>query len=176
MTDTNVFGAPWDQKLTWLTLLFSAILLGATALMIWIGQTRIPVGPVRVIVFLNGLIPIGGLFVCALLAPRSYAIRNGTLRINRWLAPIEIPLASVEAVEALPVERLAGARRTLGNGGLFGYYGQFRSPALGSFRMYATRGDGYVLVRAGRLYVVTPQSPDLFIERLNHERALVRGG
>ncbi len=36
--------------------------------------------------------------------------------------------------------------------------------------MYATRSDGYVLVRADRPYVLTPESPDLFVETLDRER------
>ena len=36
--------------------------------------------------------------------------------------------------------------------------------------MYATRGDGYVLVRAAHPYVLTPDSPDRFIETLKRGR------
>ncbi len=52
-------------------------------------------------------------------------------------------------------------------GGLFGYYGRFRSATLGSYRLHATRGTGLVLVRtATSTHVLTPEPPDDFAEVL----------
>ncbi|HEX9426839.1 MAG TPA: PH domain-containing protein [Candidatus Polarisedimenticolia bacterium] len=175
MTDTMAFDAPWDQRLVMITTLCTIVLLGAAALLVWVGLTRIPVTPVRIFFLLNGLLPIAILAFCAMLAPRGYQIRNGTLRIERFVGSIDIPLEAIDAVEALPAQQVAGSRRTMGNGGLFGYYGRFRNAALGEFRMYATRGDGYVLLRGRTPYVLTPQAPELFIQAVNRERASIHG-
>ncbi len=60
-----------------------------------------------------------------------------------------------------------GAVRMMGNGGLFGYYGTFRSGRLGAFSAYATDWKFGVVVRTGgKTFVVTPEEPEMFITRL----------
>lgn len=102
------------------------------------------------------------------LAPRAFTIGAGKLRVERnaWRA-VEIPLARVRSVGLVPPEGVRGAIRLFGTGGLFGYYGLFRSRALGRFRLHATRGSGYVGVRtADALFVLTPERPEAFVEVL----------
>jgi PH (Pleckstrin Homology) domain-containing protein len=171
MSGSALFGAPWDQKLTMLTILFSTLMLGSTGLVVWLALTRVPVAPIRLLMILGAVVPVAAFVIAAMMGPRGYAIADGRLRIDRLIRPIEIPLSSIRSVERLPPDRLAGSLRTLGSGGLFGYYGTFRNEELGEYRMYATRGDGYVLVRADRPYVLTPESPDVFVETLDRERA-----
>ena len=97
--------------------------------------------------------------------------RRFSLTIDRLLGSVEIPLATIQSAEILEAGRLAGSLRTLGSGGLFGYYGRFRNQVLGRYRMYATRGDGYVLIRASQSFVLTPDSPGRFIEAIDRGRA-----
>ena len=170
MTHTALFTAPWDQKLTLITVVTSTLLLAAGALSIWMALTLVPSGAGRAVILVGGLIALAAFLLGILLAPRGYTIANGRLTIDRILCPVEIPLESIQAAERLPADRLAGSWRTLGSGGFFGYYGRFSNRALGSYRMYATRGDGCVLVRAERLYVLTPDSPERFIESLARGR------
>jgi hypothetical protein len=170
MTNSALFTAPWDQKLMLVTVVTTALLLLGSTLAIWMALKYVPSGPGRGLVLAGGLIPLAAFLLGILLAPRGYSIADGRLTIDRFVHPVEIPLASIKAVERLPAERLAGSWRTLGSGGFFGYYGRFRNPTLGSYRMYATRGDGLVLVRAEQAYVLTPDSPDRFIEALNRDR------
>jgi len=176
MTHTALFTAPWDQKLTLITVVTSTLLLAAGALSIWMALTLVPSGAGRAVILLGGLIAIAAFLLGILFAPRGYTIANGRLTIDRILSPVEIPLESIQTAERLPADRLAGSWRTLGSGGFFGYYGRFRNRALGSYRMYATRGDGCVLVRAERLYVLTPDSPERFIETLARGRGEAGAG
>ncbi len=176
MDDSVVFNTPWDQKLTALTILISAILLGATIVISWLALTREASASFRLFLTLNAIILLGVFVAGALLAPRGFALGGGSLRIKRSILPIEIPLASIRSVERLAPEGLAGSTRTLGSGGFFGYYGRFRNRTLGDYRMYATRGEGYVLVRADCPYVLTPASPDRFIEALNRARGATSQG
>lgn len=171
MTDWTVFEAPWDQRLTAITLGASLMLLGATALVIWVAMTRIPSSIMRMVLLAGALIPLATFVLGALLAPRRYALGNGRLTIERRLGSIEIPFASIRSAERLEGVRLTDSWRVLGSGGLFGYYGRFRNKKLGDFRMYATRGQGYVLVRADNPYVLTPDSPERFIEAINRGRS-----
>jgi len=176
MSESGFFAAPWDQKLTALTLLFSAITLGATGLLVWIGLTRVPPTAVRAFLVANALVPLGVFAAAALMAPRGYQVGTDGLRVRRPVLPVTIPAASIRQVERIAPDLVAGALRTLGTGGFFGYYGRFRSRGLGDFRMYATRSDGYVLVRADRLYVLTPESPDAFVDALDRARQSAAGG
>lgn len=170
MTNPGMFTAPWDQKLTLVTVVGSALLLLGAALAAWVALAVVSSGAGRALLLFGGVFSLAALAGSILLAPRGYTIADGRLTIRRLVRPVEIPLASIQAVELLPAERLARSLRTLGSGGLFGYYGRFRNAALGDYRIYATRGDGYVLVRAALPYVLTPDSPDRFIEALNRGR------
>jgi len=170
MTDTALFSAPWDQKLTLLTVAASALLLLGATVAIWVALAMLPPGPGRILILSGGVLSLAALVVGALLAPRGYTVSDDRLTIDRLLGSVEIPLATIQSVEILPAGRLAGSLRTLGSGGLFGYYGRFRNQALGSYRMYATRGDGYVLVRASQSFVLTPDSPGRFVEAIDRGR------
>ena len=170
MTHSDLFTAPWDQKLTLITVVTSALLLAAAVLSTWAGLTKAPAGAGRAVILLGGAVALTAFILGLLLAPRGYTIADGRLTIDRLVRSIEIPLSSIENVERLPADHLAGSWRTLGSGGFFGYYGRFRNETLGSYRMYATRGDGYVLVRAALPYVLTPDSPERFIETLERGR------
>jgi hypothetical protein len=170
MTDTALFSAPWDQKLTVMTVACSALMLLGATVAVWASLAIIPPGAGRAITLAAAVLSVAALVFGALLAPRGYIVSGDRLTIDRLLRPVEIPLASIQSVELLPADSLGGSMRTLGSGGLFGYYGRFHNRTLGSFRMYATRGDGYVLVRAAQTYVLTPDSPGRFVEAINRGR------
>jgi Bacterial PH domain len=175
MTDTALFSAPWDHRLTLITVAGSTLLLLGAALAFWVSLTRVPPGPGRLLILAGGALSLGAFVFGLLLAPRGYTVSGDRLTIDRLLRPVEIPLAAIRSVEILSPDRLAGSSRTLGSGGLFGYYGRFRSQALGSYRMYATRGDRYVLVRAAQPFVLTPDSPERFIEAIDRSRGAGAG-
>lgn len=170
MTNPDMFTAPWDQKLTLVTVVVSTLLILGAALAAWVALAVVSSGAGRAALLCGGVFSLAALAGSILLAPRGYTIADGRLTIRRLVRPVEIPLASIRTVEPLPAGSLSRSLRTLGSGGLFGYYGRFRNSALGDYRMYATRGDGYVLVRAALPYVLTPDSPDRFIEALNRGR------
>lgn len=171
MHDSMTFDAPWDGKLTLVTTLVAVLLGGAILFLIWLALARMPSLPLRIFLLFDAAVVTGVFVVTALLAPRGYAIGEKTFRIDRRLGAIEIPVSSIREVGPLPPESLKGTWRTLGSGGFFGYYGRFRNRTLGSFRMYATRSEGYVLVRADQPYVLTPDFPDRLIAELRSRGA-----
>jgi hypothetical protein len=158
------FGAPWDRQLLTSTI----ALLGVIAFTAIAGVSGALKANLRgiawaVSVFTAG-IAIGGWA----LAPRGFAIGDGRLRIlrNGWPSTV-IPLDAIRTVGVLDPDALRGSLKLLGMGGLFGYYGLFRSPTLGSYRLHATRAGGLVMVRTeGRTLVLTPEPPDAFAEAL----------
>jgi hypothetical protein len=101
------------------------------------------------------------------LAPRGYTIAGGELTVDRPLFPVSIPLASIRALNLMTRAEAGTFLKVAGAAGLFGHYGRFYSRPLGSFRLYATRRDQLVVIdaEAGR-YVVTPVTPERFIEAL----------
>jgi hypothetical protein len=162
------FEAPWDRQL----LLGSAILgsvmaaLAAGVLALGLALSRgdlellwpFLVGPVLIALVVAG---------AWLLAPRGFAIEGRDLVVLRPIRPVRIPLQEIRAVEPLPPEAVAFALRVGGNGGMFGYYGQFWNRRLGSFRMYATRRSGLVRVGTGReVFVLSPGDPEAFVDAL----------
>ncbi len=97
---------------------------------------------------------------------RGYSIEHGTLLIQRPFFSKSIQLGQDLSVTRDP-EAGKGAVKVAGNGGLFGYYGSFRSKRLGSFTVYATDWKfGVVVKTGGKTFVVTPDEPDMFISRL----------
>jgi hypothetical protein len=140
------------KALTWVVVL----LAGVVPLLVW---SLVPGGPI------GGPRGPGGPGVGAA-RWASLEIEGGELRILRraWRSAA-YPLSSVEEVALLPPRALAGAVRTFGNGGLFGYYGWFYRK--GAFRLFATRSDRLVeVVAGGKRVVVSPDEPGRFVEGL----------
>lgn len=97
---------------------------------------------------------------------RGYSIEHGTLLIQRPFFSKSIRLGPDLSVTHDP-EAGKGAVKVSGNGGLFGYYGSFRSRKLGLFTAYATDWKyGVVLKTGGKTFVVTPDEPEMFMTRL----------
>lgn len=97
---------------------------------------------------------------------RGYSIEQGTLTIQRPFLHKSIRLGQDLSVTRDP-EAGKGAAKVAGNGGLFGYYGSFRSRKLGLFTAYATDWKfGVVVKTGGKTFVVTPDEPDMFMSRL----------
>jgi hypothetical protein len=171
MTGSTAFAAAWDRRLTRLTWGVGGLTAAGTLAVIVLALS-VEAGPrARAVMLAAALAPLATLALAALLAPRGYSIEASSLRIERRLGSTAIPFASIRRVEPLPAERLAGAWRVFGTAGLFGYFGRFRSRPLGSFRMYATRSDGYVLVEADQPVVLTPDRPTEFVAELRRRLA-----
>ena len=83
MTDTALFSAPWDQKLTLLTVAGSTLLLLGATLAGWVSLTMVPPGPGRILILAGGVLSLGALVFGALLAPRGYTVAGDRLTIDR---------------------------------------------------------------------------------------------
>ncbi len=109
MSVSALFGAPWDQKLTMLTILFSTLMLGSTGLVVWLALTRVPAAPIRLLMILGAVVPVAAFVIAAMMGPRGYAIADGRLRIDRLIRPIEIRLSSIRSVEGRSGRSARGA-------------------------------------------------------------------
>jgi hypothetical protein len=160
------YAAPWDRKLRLSTGLFVLLMAGLGA---WIASQLLGAdpealpGPLAAVPVLLGAIVV----LAWALSPRGFAVEAGRVRVERRLWPVEIPLAEVRAVEALPDGVLGRSVRVWGAGGAFGYYGRFWSRRLGHYRLYATRCTGLVrLVTARETFVLSPEPAARFVEDL----------
>jgi hypothetical protein len=91
-------------------------------------------------------------------SPRGYAIDSGSLIIKRLVGNIRMPLETLREVRAGAPADFTGCIRLAGNGGLFGYYGLFRTAKLGKSSWYITNRSRTVIVRTDSKTLVL--SPD----------------
>ena len=114
-----------------------------------------------------GVVMGGVLLFCYLFGPQRYRLTANSLVIVRPIGNKHISLARLEEVRPLAPEELRWSLRTFGNGGLFGFYGNFWNSKLGLMTWYATRRSNYVLVRtASASLVLTPDDPNGFLAAL----------
>ncbi len=98
---------------------------------------------------------------------RGYSLEPGRLVIQRPFFSKSIPLETNVSARPDP-EANKGTVRVAGNGGLFGYYGTFRSRKLGLFTAYATNWRSSIVIETGgRTLVVTPEETEMFLSRLS---------
>lgn len=133
-----------------------------------------PGAAIRFVPLVFLVVPILILFVVWLGAPRGFSVDDSSVRVERRLGLLSIPLRSIREVrEIVPPVYF---QRSGGVGGFFGYVGDYRHPQLGKVQLFATRSDGQVLLDTGLIrYVLTPGSPAAFVAEVR-KRAGQRPG
>jgi hypothetical protein len=118
---------------------------------------------VFVIVFLitrNALVGIVGL--CAILlayaySPQSYVVSGPAILIKRLIGTVRVPLDGIRELRAGTAADFRRCIRLWGSGGLFGYYGWFRTARLGKSRWFMTnRSNSVILVTGEGTIVLSP--------------------
>jgi hypothetical protein len=98
----------------------------------------------------------------------GYVVSTTDLAIQRILWVTHVPLVGLRRVYLDP-GICKGAVRVIGNAGLFGFTGLYRSRQLGRFRLFATDlSQSVVLVLPGRTVVITPAAAVTFVEHIQH--------
>jgi hypothetical protein len=97
-------------------------------------------------------------------SPRSYTISEGSIIVKRLIGSARIPVSGIREARIATPDDFRGCIRLFGNGGLFGYYGQFRTAKLGICTWYVTNQSHAVVVvtRAGTS-VFSPDDVDGFL-------------
>ncbi len=108
-------------------------------------------------------------FTAYLYMPLDYKITNEELIIHRFVKNIHIPRKNIVSAESVDKEMISWSLRTMGVGGLFGYYGRFMNYRIGNMIWYATRKDRAVLIRTvnDEKIILTPDEPEQFLAALN---------
>lgn len=100
-------------------------------------------------------------------APRGYVVGDGFLTVQRPVGSVRIPLDDIrEARPAAPGD-LSGCIRLMGSGGVFGYFGLFRTSKLGVSRWFVTdRSKAIVVFTSPRTLVLSPADTDGFLKAI----------
>lgn len=118
------------------------------------------------IIFVALLFP---LLICLAYAysPRGYVLSGGAIAIQRLIGNIRLPLAEIREIRMGTPDDFTGLVRVRGSGGLFGYYGLFRTAKLGKCYWYVTnRSKTVIVVTQKRTLVLSPDDLQGFIEAL----------
>jgi hypothetical protein len=79
-------------------------------------------------------------------SPRSYAVVGRTIIVNRLIGNVRIPLENLREARVSTPDDVTGCIRLWGSGGMFGYFGLFRTTKLGKCTWYVTRRDRMIVV------------------------------
>ncbi len=128
-------------------------------------------------VVIHNLIAVGILVVVLALsfayAPRGYEISESAITVKRLIGDVRVPLENLRAVRRVTQDDLRGTVRLWGSGGLFGYYGLFRTSKLGRCTWYATnRKNLIVAIGASKTTVFSPDDVDGFLKAIREEAQL----
>ncbi len=116
------------------------------------------------------------LVLCYLWSPRGYTVDGGLLTVHRAIGAARIPLAGASELRPATWDDYRGTIRLFGNGGLFGYYGLFRTEKLGKCTWYVTdRSRAVVIVTPAKTVLVSPADPDSFISAVQSQTPVPPG-
>jgi hypothetical protein len=97
-------------------------------------------------------------------SPRGYSIVDRSIIVRRLVGDVRIPLDDIRELRAAAADDLRGCIRLWGSGGLFGWYGLYRTSKLGMCRWYVTnRGNAVVVIAGRKTTVFSPDDADGFI-------------
>ena len=89
---------------------------------------------------------------------KNYEITEDKFLINRPIGKISINLADIKAYKIYDPSIAVESMRSFGNGGIFGYYGKFYNPNIGSMTYYTTQKKNRILIMTfqGDKIVISP--------------------
>jgi len=97
-------------------------------------------------------------------SPRGYEIWGRSIVVRRLMGNVSVPLDEVRELRKATAEDFRGCIRLWGNGGLFGYYGLFRTATLGKCTWYVTnRRNVVVLVTGAKTVLFSPDDVEGFL-------------
>jgi hypothetical protein len=97
-------------------------------------------------------------------SPRAYVVSARQVVVKRLIGDVVFALEGLAEMRRAGGDDMRGCVRIWGNGGLFGYYGLFRTSGLGRCTWYVTRrSNAVVLVTNRRTALFSPDDVDGFL-------------
>lgn len=152
----------WSKTVWVITFALFGLWIGVSGWILWnICVENDPTMYLLILLEFNAIM-LPCIIICEGLAPQRLEISSKKIVILRRFKNVAIFSYQVQSVEALPKNALRGAIRTFGVGGLFGYYGNYYTTRIGSFKLYATSFDNLFLIRlkSGKKIVISCSEPD----------------
>jgi hypothetical protein len=103
-----------------------------------------------------------------LYAPLTYEITNDSIEIVRRINTFRIARKEILSIEKLSEEEMGRAWRMMGNGGMFGYTGWFRSSKQGKMRWFVTQRKNYIsiVLNNQQKFILSPDDTNAFMEAI----------
>ena len=103
---------------------------------------------------------------CYLYRPLKYVVESDKIIIKRPFRDKVIGITKVKEVYTIKKDSMGWVLKTFSNGGLFGYYGEFKSGRYGQMTWYATKRSNYIMLETSdhEKIVLTPDNPDMVKE------------
>ncbi len=97
-------------------------------------------------------------------SPQGYMVHQRSVIVRRLIGSVRIPLEAVGEIRAATADDFRGCVRLWGSGGVFGYYGLFRTSKLGKCTWYVTnRGKAVMLITGTKTTLLSPDDVDGFL-------------
>ena len=155
------FKAPWGSLLIIISTAATFLLVGIPVLsVVFDVASNASDAPVVIAVPLIILIAVIPFLI------RGYIISGKSLIVQRLFWNNVLDLSDLMSIDVNP-EAMSKSIRTFGNGGLFSFSGKYRNKVLGPYRAFATKLENSVVLKfPDKTIVVTPDNPQLFVERV----------
>ncbi|MCX7994210.1 MAG: PH domain-containing protein [candidate division WOR-3 bacterium] len=100
------------------------------------------------------------------LSPKNYYFQGGNLIIEKVIGnKIIIPVNEIERVDYVQNFMKLKPLRSMGNGGLFGYYGMFETREYGNINCQLTSMKDVVIIKSKKgYYAISPENPERMLE------------
>ena len=152
----------WDKTLWAMTFACFALWIGLSGWFVFqIFTTDNDSAMIGSLIILN-IVFIPTILACEGLAPQRLEIGESHIVILRRYKSVVINREEIKSVEPLSKGDMRGMIRTCGVGGLFGYFGNYYSRSIGSFKLYATSFKHLFLIKLwnGKNIVINCAEPD----------------
>ena len=151
---------------TALVITLSATLLLGSMITFFLYRAITAAHTAEVLIFLSISIFIAGLFILTYLySPAGYVVATETIIINRPIRDVIISVNDIRDAFSVKRESMTGVVRVGGNGGLFGFYGNFRNH-FGQMTWYGTKLKNYVMIETldNERIILTPDDMEMVKE------------
>jgi len=121
------------------------------------------------------ILMISIVFISFLLSPKSYYIQGGNFIIEKIIGRrISIPLNEIEEIIAVEDFNRLKPVRSMGNGGLFGFYGIYTTAEYGNINCQLTSLKNILLIKAKKGYfAISPENSERVLEQLKSMAGIV---
>lgn len=157
----SYYTAHWGTTLIVMSTIFTVMLVGMPLFSIF----GLPLEAIAAKLIMIS-VPLTILISCLLFTIRGYSFNSSTLYVHRLFWKTELSLSGIKNIEVLP-NAMQKSIRTMGNGGLYSFSGQFRNKLLGNYRAFATDAKRTVVLHfVDKKFVVSPKEPEKFAGEL----------